>query len=342
MSIFTEAGRAGASSTRSSRCPRPTSARRSLDGPVDGNIRYALQHRVDRAASSDDCDARRAGRLTASASARRRSTSSTTPRWSASCAAPRSSPGWRRRIRSSCRPLGRSRPTSRAPTFDATRPRRSRPSTARRWRPTRSARASAEKLVAAGFLRRRPALPAIANSKGNFGYQHGDQPRLHLHRAHRRRPRLGLGRRATCSDVAPVRREARHPHGDRARRSGSADAKALEPGKYTVILEPAAAAGLICVHDVQLRRAPGRRGPQLPVQEGRRQPGSARRSFDERVNIYADPVGPGRARCCPGTRTACRASARRSSTKGVVKNLDYSRYWAKKQGQARRSASPAT
>ena len=26
---------------------------------------------------------------------------------------------------------------------------------------------------------------------------------------------------------------------------GSADAKALEPGKYTVILEPAAAAGLI-------------------------------------------------------------------------------------------------
>ena len=51
----------------------------------------------------------------------------------------------------------------------------------------------------------------------------------------------------------------------------SAEAKALEPGKYTVILEPAAAAGPDLVHDELLRRAPGRRRPQLPVEEGRRQ-----------------------------------------------------------------------
>ena len=119
------------------------------------------------------------------------------------------------------------------------------------------------------------------------------------------------------------------------RRSGSADAKALEPGKYTVILEPAAAAGLICVHDVRLRRAPGRRRPQLPVEEGRRQ--QARRedrstSASTSVPIPWDPDAAGAA---VGRRRPAARDARRSIDKGVVENLQYSRFWAQEAGQAR-------
>ena len=61
------------------------------------------------------------------------------------------------------------------------------------------------------------SFTAIANSKGNFGYQKCDQRRLHLHRAHRRRPRLGLGRaqprrrRASSTPRATSRRPSRRP-----------------------------------------------------------------------------------------------------------------------------------
>ncbi len=131
-----------------------------------------------------------------------------------------------------------------SPTFNAVHRRPSRPSTGPRWRRTRSRPCRAEKLVAAGFLADGQSFIAFANSKGNFGYQQSTEPRLHLHRAHRRRARLGLGRpqrRATSASSTP-RRDIRIAM---RKAAGSADAKALEPGKYTVILEPAAAAGLI-------------------------------------------------------------------------------------------------
>ena len=110
---------------------------------------------------------------------------------------------------------------------------------------------------------------------------------------------------------------------------GSVNTKAIEPGKYTVILEPAAAAVLLerILFGLDARTA----------DEGRSflsKPGGASRLgeklVDERVNLYSDPqntdlptspwAGDGR----PQEKTYW-------IEKGVVKNLTYSRYWAQQK-----------
>ena len=75
----------------------------------------------------------------------------------------------------------------------------------------------ADKLVAAGFLADSAGFTAFANSKGNFGYQTVHRHQLHLHRAHRRRPRLGLGdqqlrgRRTSSTPRTTSRSRSRRP-----------------------------------------------------------------------------------------------------------------------------------
>ena len=140
-----------------------------------------------------------------------------------------------RKSRSSCR-RSTSRPTSRA-TPSSRRPPRSRRNTARRLPPTASSRAgrtsssppaSSPIARASPRSRTRKAISASRNRPRRF----------HLHRAHRRWPRLGLGR------AQPRRRSKFDAKSDIKtaiqKAKGSVDAKALEPGKYTVILEPAA------------------------------------------------------------------------------------------------------
>ena len=115
----------------------------------------------------------------------------------------------------------------------------------RRSPPTRSSPCKAEKLIAAGFLDDGQSFVAFANSKGNFGYQQRtnvDYTCTVRTEDGRGSGWVGAQRRATSasstptSDIRIAMRKA----------TRSAEAKALEPGKYTVILEPAAAAGLIC------------------------------------------------------------------------------------------------
>ncbi len=110
----------------------------------------------------------------------------------------------------------------------------------------------------------------------------------------------------------------------------SREPRAMEPGKYTVILEPAASIGLLenMVSSMNARSA----------DEGRSffsKPGGGvklgEKIVDERVTIYSDPThadvptatwsGDGR----PRGRTVWIEN-------GVVKNLFYSRYWAREKG----------
>ena len=185
------------------------------------------------------------------------------------------------------------------PDLQRSRPRRSRRNTAPRSRPTRSAPCKAEKLIAAGFLEDGQSFVAFANSKGNFGYQRATNfDYTCTVRTEDGRGSGWVGR--NLKDADEFNAEQRHPHRD-AQGHRSAEAKALEPGKYTVILEPAAAAGLISLHDELLRRAPGRRRPQLPVEEGRRQ--QARRAGLRPAREHQRrPVGPGRAGAAVGRR----------------------------------------
>lgn len=111
---------------------------------------------------------------------------------------------------------------------------------------------------------------------------------------------------------------------------GSAAAKAIEPGKYTVILEPAAAAVLLerILFGLDARQADEGRSFLSKAGGGTR---LGEKLVDERVNIYSDPFNP-------ELPTGTWAGDGRPQEKifwiekGVVKNLTYSRYWAQNKG----------
>lgn len=184
-----------------------------------------------------------------------------------------------------------------------------------------------EKLIAAGFLTDNQSFVAIANSKGNFGYQKATG----VDYTCTVRTEDGRGSGWVARNLADVSdfdagREIRTAIG---KAKDSADAKALEPGKYTVILEPAAAAGLISFMMFGFDARQADEGRSFLAKKG----GGSKlgeQVFDPRVNIHADPwdadvpVLPWDQEGLPREKLAI-------INKGKVEYLQYSRYWAQKQ-----------
>ena len=187
----------------------------------------------------------------------------------------------------------------------------------------------AEKLIAAGFLQDGQSFVAFANSKGNFGYQRATNLDYTCTvRTEDGRGSGWVGRNLqdstsfkADSDVRTAMRKA----------SESAEAKALEPGKYTVILEPAAAAGLISfmMNFFDARSADEGRS-FLSKKGGGNKIGE--QVYDPRVNISADPWHPG-AEVMPWDQEGLPREKTAIVENGKVANLEYSRYWAQKQGK---------
>jgi len=111
--------------------------------------------------------------------------------------------------------------------------------------------------------------------------------------------------------------------------AGSASAKAIEPGKYTVILEPMAVSVLLenLIGGLDARSADeGRSFLSLPG--GKTKLGE--KMVDERVNIFSDPAYPD----LPSRTWAQDGRAQEKINwieKGVIKNLYTSRFWAQKK-----------
>jgi len=173
------------------------------------------------------------------------------------------------------------------------------------------------------------SFSALANSNGNFGYQRGTL--VDFTCTVRTDDAQGSGWVArNLADVgqfsAPTEIQIAI---DKAKRSSSA--KALEPGKYTVILEPAASADLLAYmfNGFDAREADEGRS-FMTKKVGGNQLGE--KLFDERVTFYSDPqdasvpVLPWDEDGVPRARTPI-------VTKGVVDYLQYSRYWAKLKGK---------
>ena len=186
-----------------------------------------------------------------------------------------------------------------------------------------------DKLVAAGFFSDSQNFSAIANSKGNFGYQKSTG--MDFTCTVRTEDAKGSGWVArnladvskfdAKSDIKTAMQKAR----------GSADAKALEPGKYTVIMEPAATAGLISfmMFGFDARQADEGRS-FLSKKGGGNKVGE--KLFDDRVTIYADPWND-EAAVMPWDNDGLARERTPIITKGKVEYLQYSRYWAQKQGK---------
>ncbi|MDP3406395.1 MAG: TldD/PmbA family protein [Brevundimonas sp.] len=187
----------------------------------------------------------------------------------------------------------------------------------------------AQGLIAAGFLNDSQSFVAFANSNGNFGYQRAtDMDYTCTVRTEDGRGSGWVARNLqdasrfnVDNDIQIAMRKA----------SASADAQALEPGKYTVILEPAAAAGLISFmfNFFDARSADEGRSFLSKAGGGNK---IGEQVFDPRVNVYADPRHP-EAPALPWDGDGLPRDRFVMIENGVVTNLRSSRYWAEKQGR---------
>lgn len=186
-----------------------------------------------------------------------------------------------------------------------------------------------DKLTAAGFFTDGQSFSAIANSKGNFGYQKSSG--MDFTCTVRTDDGKGSGWVArNLADVSKfdVKDDIKTAIG---KAKGSVDAKALEPGKYTVIMEPAATAGLISfmMFGFDARHADEGRS-FLSKKGGGNKLGE--KLFDERVTMFADPWDEGAA-VLPWDNEGLARERTTVIDKGKVNYLHYSRYWAQKQGK---------
>ena len=187
----------------------------------------------------------------------------------------------------------------------------------------------ADKLIAAGFLDDGQGFVAVANSKGNFGYQRTTNFNYTCTvRTEDGRGSGWVGRNlkdasdfSAEDDIRIAMRKA----------TESAEAKALEPGKYTVILEPAAAAGLVSFMMFFFDARSADEGRSFLSKKGGGNK-LGEQVYDPRVNITADPWDP-RAAVLPWDGDGLPREKMAIIDKGKVAALNYSRYWAQKQGK---------
>ncbi len=185
-------------------------------------------------------------------------------------------------------------------------------------------------LTSAGFLENQTAFSAMMNSKGLFAYY----PSTLINFSLTVRTSDGTGSGYVIrgyNDASKLDTEALTQIAV-AKAKGSVNAKALEPGKYTVILEPTAAAVLMesLYGDLDARSADeGRSAFSLPGGKTR----LGEKIVDERVTIYSDPTNPD----LPSPAWSGDGLPQNKVywiEKGVVKNLAYSQYWAQQKGKS--------
>ncbi|TDQ08382.1 TldD/PmbA family protein [Pedobacter metabolipauper] len=186
----------------------------------------------------------------------------------------------------------------------------------------------AANLEAAGFLENSTRFNAVMNSKNFFGYNKSTDVSFSV--TVRNREGTGSGyieqsfNNLDKMDTLALSKIAA------AKANGSAGAKAIEPGKYTVILEPLAASDMLgnMFRGFDARSADEGRSFMSKKGGGTR---LGEQLFSENVTIYSDPMNP---EIPSATWNGDGLPVKRTEwvKNGVVKNLAYSRYWAEQKG----------
>jgi predicted Zn-dependent protease len=186
----------------------------------------------------------------------------------------------------------------------------------------------AANLVSTGFLDTATGVVFITNNKGLVAYNR--QTAAALTTTVRTPEGTGSGWAGASTndfskiDAAALGRRA----ADKARRS--ANPVAIEPGRYTVVLEPTAVGNLVQLIAFALDARSADEGRSFFSKPG----GGTKigmKVLDERVTLISDPTDPD----TPGATfggDGFPVSRRVWIEKGVVKTLSYDRYWAQKQG----------
>ncbi|TDI79493.1 MAG: TldD/PmbA family protein [Caldithrix sp.] len=183
-------------------------------------------------------------------------------------------------------------------------------------------------LVAAGFLEDGVSFQSMINSAGLFAYH--ESTRVDFTITIRTADSKGSGYAIRDYNDADKLDTAKTSQIAIGKAIMSKDARAIEPGKYTVVLEPAASIGLLqnMVRNMNARRAD--EGRSFFSKEG----GGTKlgeKIVDERINMYSDPTNP-EVPVSPWSGDGRRRERTSWIENGVVKNLFYSRYWAQNKG----------
>ena len=187
--------------------------------------------------------------------------------------------------------------------------------------------AKAKDVTAAGFFNDNSGFSAMLNSSGLFAYNKSTNTDFTV----TMRSNDGTGSGWVTRDFNDVSKfdadEASKVAIDKALMSKNA--RAIEPGKYTVILEPAASIGLLenLARSFDARRAD--EGRSFMSKDGGSKLGQ--KIVDERINAWSDPLHPE----VPGATWNSEGQPLNKTSwieNGVVKNLSYSRYWAQQKG----------
>lgn len=187
----------------------------------------------------------------------------------------------------------------------------------------------ADKLVAAGFLSDNVNFFASANSNGNFCYQKATG----VDYTCTVRTEDGRGSGWVARNLRDVERfdASREIRTAIRKAKDSAEAKALEPGKYTVILEPAASAGLISFMMFSFDARQADEGRSFLAKKGGGNK-LGEQVYDKRVNIWADPWDADAA-VYPWDEDGLPREKTPIIQDGKVSYLQYSRYWAQQKGK---------
>jgi len=188
--------------------------------------------------------------------------------------------------------------------------------------------ASKQDVTAAGFFNDSNGFSAMLNSKGLFTYNKSTNASFTV----TMRTNDGTGSGWVTRDFNDVSKFSAEEASNIAIKKAimSREAKAIEPGKYTVILEPAASIGLLQNMFGSFNARTADEGRSFMSKEG----GGTKlgeKIVDERVNIWSDPLHPE----IPGATWNGQGQPLKKTNwieNGIVKNLAYGRYWAKKKG----------
>ncbi|WP_158825141.1 TldD/PmbA family protein [Mucilaginibacter lacusdianchii] len=182
-------------------------------------------------------------------------------------------------------------------------------------------------LSAAGFLENETNFTAVMNNKGLFAYNKSAGVTFSVTTRNTAGTGSGYAARG-FTDVSKLDTYAATKIAAQ-KANGSVGARAIEPGKYTVILEPTAAVYMM----ENMFRFDARSADEGRSYLSKRGGGTrlGEKLMDDKVTIYSDPFNDELP-----ANTWDRDGLPQEKTywiqNGVVKNLSYSRYWAEKKG----------
>ncbi len=188
--------------------------------------------------------------------------------------------------------------------------------------------ARAQDVTAAGFLNDSDGFSSMMNSNGLFAYNRSTNADFTV----TMRSNDGTGSGWATSDVNDISKLNASEASKRAidKALMSRNARAIEPGKYTVIMEPAASVQLLGNMFGAFDARTADEGRSFMSKEGGGNK-LGEKIVDERVNLYSDPQHP---EVPTSTWNGNGQAVKKMSwiENGAVKNLFYSRYWAEQKG----------